>query len=175
MYFFGTCFQYPIIPQVEYAFLGADSKILLCGTLTDPPEGEINEYETSPLGTISFDGLKIGGLVCNDMWANPQCTPMADPHLSQKLSQMGAAVILHAVNGGRDDNLFHRDVIRPFHEANVRMRAHAGKVWIVTVDNCHPMNIGCSAPSGVLTRDGEWAYKSPYEGEDLFSYTIELD
>ena len=156
-------------------FLGFHSKILLCGTLTDPPEGEINEYDTSPLGSISFHGVRVGGLVCNDMWANPQCTPMPDAHLSQQLSQMGASIILHAVNGGRDDHAFHRDVIRPFYEANLRMRARAGRIWIVTVDNCHPTDVGCSSPSGVITPEGEWAHKSPYSGEHLFCHTIELD
>ena len=53
----------------------------------DPPQGEINDYAIRPLRTFEIKGIRVGGLICNDMWANPQCTPMPDPHLSQKLSK----------------------------------------------------------------------------------------
>jgi len=62
-----------------------------------------------------------------------------------------------------------------FHESNLRMRARAGSLWIVTVDNCHPPEIPCSAPSGVVTPNGDWAVKTPPQGEQYFACTISLE
>ena len=122
-----------------------------------------------------MNGFPVGGLICNDLWANPQCTPGPDPHLTQQLAEMGARVIFHAVNGGRDGSDYARDVIWPFHESNLLMRTKAGKVWIVTVDNCHPTDIPCSAPSGVIDPQGQWTVKAKPVGEQFFVHTIELE
>ena len=109
------------------------------------------------------------------MWANPGCTPMPDPHLSQKLAEMGAKIIFQAVNGGRNGSDWSRNVFWPFHETNLRIRAQTGKIWIVTVDNCHPTNIPCSCPSGVLQPNGNWAVKTPDQGEQMAVYTIAIE
>ena len=179
----GTCFIEPddgkCYNQIRFydgdgTFLGFHNKTLTCGTMTKPPKGEINHYAVRPLRTFRLKGITIGGLICNDMWANPACTPMPDPHLSQQLSEMGARIVFHAINGGRSGNEWSRQVYWPFHETNLRMRAAAGKLWIVTADNCSPTNIPCSAPSGVLRPDGQWATKAPNQGENVLVYTIEL-
>ncbi len=99
---------------------------------------------------------------------------MPDAHLAQKLSNEGARIIFHAVNGGRNGGAWSEQVNWPFHETNLRMRAVAGKVWIVTADNCFPMNIPCSAPSGVLQPNGQWAAKAPRKGEHVLVHTIRL-
>lgn len=156
-------------------YLGSHSKILLCGSMSKPSKGEINHYATSVLRTFKLKGISIGGLICNDMWGNPACTPMADTHLSQQLSDMGAKIVFHAINGGRDGGDWSEQVNWPFHESNLRMRAAAGKVWIVSADNCHPIDIPCSAPTGVLNPKGQWVVKSPKQGEHMVVYTIELD
>ena len=130
----GTCFKEPdglIYDQLRFydaqgGYLGFHSKILRCGTMSEPTEGEINAYAATPLRTFSFKDIPVGGLICNDLWANPQCTPMPDPHLTQQLAQMGARVIFHAVNGGRDGGAWSRGVCWNFHESNLRMRAAAG-------------------------------------------------
>ncbi|MHC4494486.1 MAG: hypothetical protein ACYSYM_01545 [Planctomycetota bacterium] len=83
-------------------------------------------------------------------------------------------IIFHAVNGGRNGSEWSRKVYWPFHEANLRIRAQTSKLWIVTADNCHPTNIPCSAPSGVVKPDGNWAAKTPDQGEHMAVYTIEL-
>lgn len=180
----GTCFVEPddgqCYNQLRFydaagKFLGFHSKTLRCGTMTEPTEGEINHFAARPLKTFQLKGITVGGLICNDMWANPGCTPMPDPHLSQQLVQRGAKIIFQAVNGGRDGSAWSREVYWPFHETNLRIRAQAGKVWIVTTDNCHPADIPCSAPSGVLKPDGNWAVKTPDQGEQMVVYTIELD
>ena len=179
----GTCFIEPhngrCYNQLRFydrsgAFLGFHAKILRCGTMTDPLRGEINHYATVPLRTFSFEGTTAGGLICNDLWGNPDCTPMPDPHLTQQLARLGAKVIFHAVNGGRDDSDFSRVTVFHFHQSNLQMRAHAGGLWIVTVDNASPLDKPCSAPCGVVAPDGSWAVRTSPVGEQFFAWTIDV-
>jgi predicted amidohydrolase len=116
----------------------------------------------------------VGGLICNDMWANPMCTPMDDPHLARRLGEMGARVIFHAVNGGRDGGPFSRTTVWHYHESNLVMRAMAAGAWIVTVDNCAPTHLPCSAPSGVVSPKGEWLVRAEPMGEQFFVMDIPL-
>jgi len=180
----GTCFVEPddgkCYNQIRFYdkqgnFLGFHNKTLTCGSMTDPPKGEINHYAVRPLRTFEFEGITVGGLICNDMWGNPGCTPMPETHLSQQLSDKGARIIFHAINGGRDGGQWSREVFWPFHESNMRIRAQAGKLWIVSADNCAPTSIPCSAPSGVLGPDGNWVVKAPEQGEHIVVYTIVLE
>lgn len=179
----GTCFIEPddgkCYNQVRFydahgRFLGFHPKTLRCGTMTKPTQGEINHYAARPLRTFQLKGITVGALICNDMWANPGCTPMPDPHLSQQLAEKGAKIIFHAVNGGRNGSEWSRKVFWPFHETNLRIRAQTGKVWIATTDNCFPMDIPCSAPSGVIRPNGNWAVQTPDQAEQMVVYTIEL-
>jgi len=178
----GTCFVEPedqkCYNQIRFykpdgEYLGFHSKTLTCGSLTVPSKGEINHYAISPLKTFDYNGIRIGGLICNDLWANPGCTPIPDPHLTQQLSEMGAKIIFHAVNGGRSASEW-SDVAWHYHESNLRMRANAGELWIVTVDNCNPIELRCSAPSGIINPQGEWILKAVPKGEQFFSYTIQI-
>lgn len=171
----GQCYNQIRFYDAEGNYLGAHTKTLRCGTMTDPPQGEINDYGVRPLRTVQLCGITVGGLICNDMWANPMCTPMPDPHLSQQLAEMGARVIFHAINGGRNGSDWSRNVFWPFHETNLRIRAQAGKLWIVTADNCAPENIPCSAPSGVLAPSGNWAACAPQQGRHVVVHTIVLE
>jgi predicted amidohydrolase len=171
----GQCYNQIRFYDEAGQFLGFHAKILRCGSLTDPPKGEINHYATVPLRTFEIGGIRVGGLICNDMWANPQCTPMPDPHLSQQLSEAGARIIFVAINGGRSGNEWSEDVNWPYHETNMRMRAAAGKLWLVSADNCAPSDIPCSAPSGVLQPSGAWAAQAPNQGEHVVVYTIPLE
>lgn len=172
----GTCFREPedgkIYNQIRFydrtgRNLGFHAKILLCGTLEDPPQGELTEFATHPLSVVELDGVVVGGLICNDLWATPECTPVDDPHLTQKLARMGARVIFHAVNGGRDGGPW-SSVAWTYHEANLRMRARAARVWIVTVDSADPVHIPSSAPSGVLDPEGNWVVRAEPRGEHYF-------
>ena len=172
----GTCYREPddgrTYNQVRFydrsgAYLGFHSKTLLCGTLQDEPEGEIRDFAVRPPRTFDLHGVCVGALICNDLWANPECTPMDDPHLTQKLARMGAKVIFHAVNGGRDGGEWSR-VAWQYHEANLRMRARAAGVWIVTVDSAHPVELPCSAPCGVVAPDGRWTIRTQPRGERYF-------
>jgi len=170
----GRCYNQIRFYEKDGSYLGFHSKTLTCGSLTDPPGGEINHYAVAPLRTFVLCGVPAGGLICNDLWANPGCTPVPDPHLSQQLARMGARVVFHAVNGGRNGSAYAREVVWPFHESNLLMRARAGRLWIVTVDNCSPADRPCSAPSGVVSPAGQWVIKAKPMGEDLFVHTIEI-
>jgi hypothetical protein len=82
--------------------------------------------------------------------------------------------VFHAVNGGRDGSEWSA-VNERYHESNLRMRASAGRLWIVTVDSCHPVSLPCSAPSGVVAPDGSWAVRAAPQGEQYFHHVIDLD
>ena len=179
----GTCFleddgkKYNQVrfyrPDGEY--LGFHSKILLCGSVSGGPDGEIHNFSSTDLKVFSWrDGIRIGGLICNDLWANPECTSMPDPHLSQRLAEMEAGIIFHAVNGGRNGSEWSR-LTWGFHEANTRMRARAGKLWIVTADSSRPVHLPCSAPSGVISPNGIYKCRTAERGEQYYAYTIGSD
>jgi predicted amidohydrolase len=179
----GTCFVEDdnyCYNQIRFytpdgTYLGFHSKILRCGTLTDPPVGEINHYHLTDLKTFCWlPDLKVGGLICNDLWANPECTPMADTHLSQQLARMGARIVFHAVNGGRNGSEW-SEVAWHYHDANLRMRARAGKIWIVTTDSSTPLHLPCSAPGGVISPQGNWVSRTLPQGLQFFVYTLQLD
>lgn len=178
----GTCYLEDdglIYNQLRFyerdgTYLGFHSKTLTCGTWDEPPRGEINDYAVRPLRVFRFRGVTVGGLICNDLWANPECTPVPDPHLTQQLARLGARVIFHAVNGGRDGGPYSRHVAWPFHTANLQMRARAARIWIATVDNSHPFHWPCSAPSGVVAPDGHWAVQAPDMGEAFYVHTLDI-
>jgi predicted amidohydrolase len=179
----GTCFVEPedgrCYNQIRFyaadgTYQGFHSKTLTCGSLEQPSRGEIEHYAVRPLRLFDLLGVPVGGLICNDLWANPQCTPGPDPHLTQQLAGMGARIIFHAVNGGRDGGEW-SGVAWRFHEANLQMRARAAGAWIVTVDSSFPHKWPCSAPSGVINPDGAWVCRSESVGEQLFVHDLQLD
>lgn len=155
-------------------YLGFHSKILLCQNVLNLEEGECHDFSSTELKTFEINGIVIGGLVCNDMWANPKFTDVDDPHLVQKLARMGAKIILHGVNGGSRDQSVSSKAARMYHEANLLMRAMAGNVWIATVDNSHPTDQYSAAPSGIVSPDGQWHVKTEWSGEEYFVSEISL-
>ncbi len=169
----NNCYNQIRFYDAEANFLGFHSKILRCGDLGDCTKGEINDYNTTPLRTFEFKGIIIGGLICNDLWANPVCTTLPDTHLSQQLSEMGARIIFHAVNGGRSESEL-SDIYWNYHLTNLLIRAMSGGVWIVTADNSHPLNLNSSSPSGVINPEGKWVCETEARGVQYFSYTIEI-
>lgn len=158
----------------EGRLLGFHSKILRCGDHRDPEAGEINQYSTTPLRTFQFDDVTVGGLICNDLWANPGCTTLPDTHLTQRLSEMGAQIIFHAVNGGRDATKW-SEVNWKFHDSNLRMRAKSARLFIVSADSAHPVKLRSSAPSGVIDPTGQWVCETEDKGVQYFIHTIRLE
>jgi predicted amidohydrolase len=150
------------------------AKALTCGTLTDPPRGKIERFAVAPVTTRLFGDVTTGALICNDLWANPACTPGPDPHLTQQSARAGACIIFHAVNGGRDGSEWSQ-VAWQYHESNLRMRARAGSLCFVTVDSCEPLGMPCSSPSGVINPRGEWMVRTAPCGEELFVSDIDLE
>jgi predicted amidohydrolase len=169
----GVCYNQVRFYAASGDYLGFHAKTLRCASLTDPPVGELNDYGCVPLRVFEFAGVPVGALICNDLWANPGCTPMPDPHLVQQLGAMGARVVFHAVNGGRGPGAW-SDVCWHYHDSNLRMRAQAAGVWVVTVDNSEPSWLRCSAPSGVVAPDGTWQCRAPAFGRRFFYHDIEL-
>lgn len=156
-------------------FLGFHSKILLCRKMADPTaKGEVDSFKSTPLRVFELQGLTVGGLVCNDLWANPEWTPMPDPYLARQLAKLGARIIFHSVNAGQDDGE-NWALNHAFHEANLRMRARSAGVWIVVAEAADPAGRKRSnSPSGVVDPDGHWAVQADSKGEQFFAHTIEL-
>lgn len=170
----GKCYNQLRFYRPTGEYLGFHSKTLVCGTMAEPPAGEINHYAVARLKVFPWNPhLTIGGLICNDVWANPECTPMPDPHLTQRLATMGARIVFHAVNGWRDGGEA-SELNWRYHEANLRMRARAGGLWVVTVDNAEPLKLPCSSPSGVVDPKGNWACRAPARGLRFFTHDIVL-
>ncbi|HYK87837.1 MAG TPA: carbon-nitrogen hydrolase family protein, partial [Acidobacteriota bacterium] len=143
----GTCFEEPAdrqrydqvrIYDRDGNYLGFHAKVLLCRRVADPgSEGEIGYFKTKPVRTFLLNGVTIGALVCNDMWANPEWTPQDDPHLLQQLSRMGARVVFLSVNSGQAKEE-EWALNREYHDSNLRLRARAAKTWIVSADASDP-------------------------------------
>lgn len=178
----GTCYIEPAVGksynQLRFYdatgdFLGFHSKTLLTGDPRDPTVGEINHYAVNVMQTFTLNGIRIAGLIGNDLWADPSLTPQNDIHLSQKMASMGVRIIFHAGNTRADQGTL-PDVRRDLHNANLQLRAQAGAVWIISVDNAHPLDQPTGSPSGIVAPDGRWQYQSPAHGEHLFTHTLEL-
>ena len=171
----GRCYNQIRLYRPNGEFLGFHSKTLLCAAmLARSANDEINHFAVQPLRTYDWaPGVRLGLLICNDLWANPCWTPMADAHLTRELAGMGARVVLHAVNGGRDGS--ERAKLNwQYHESNLRLRAAASRLWVATVDNAAPPELPCSSPGGVVGPNGEWVCRAPVQGEQLFVHTMDL-
>jgi predicted amidohydrolase len=170
----GKCYNELRFYGKDGGYMGFHSKQLRCGTVDAKGglQGEITVYAAQGLNLFCFEATPIGGLICNDMWANPQCTVQADPNLCRELSRKGARIVFHAVNGGRDKSPWSQETSWNFHQSNLQMRALAGKVHIVTVDNAFPLDQPCAAPSGVIGPDGRWLCKTNPMGVQYFAHTV---
>jgi len=153
-------------PEGEY--LGFHAKILRCSSLQYPGTGEMADYVEGALRTFDWGGVRLGVLICNDLWATPRWTTMPNPYLPWKLKQMGAQLILHAIHSGRDQR--HRS----FHESSTELWARALQVPILQV-NAAPSDGGpVNAPSGLVGPDGNRHVIVPDCGEQYFTCEIDL-
>ena len=190
----GTCFEAPDRRRYNAQrfydrsgeYLGFHAKILLCRRMSDPEaKSEVDCFQTRPLRTFNLGGITVGGLICNDYWANPEWTPMDDPHLAHRLGEMGARVIFVSANTGRSRSGDAQQLSRAFHESNILMRARAAKTWVIVVNAGEPAGFQgessdagprlLHAPSGVVAPNGSWARTVPALDEQFFVHTIELD
>jgi predicted amidohydrolase len=171
----GLCYDQLRFYDTDGSYLGFHSKTLTCGTLGVPSRGEVEHFSVAPLRTFTIKGIPCGGLVCNDMWANPGYTPVPDPHLSQKLADAGARIVFHSVNGDRDGSAWSTDSSWNYHKSNLELRARAGRLFIVTVDNCAPLDVPCASPGGVVGPEGTWLARTPRQGEHVFVFDVGLE
>ncbi len=144
--------------------LGFHAKILLCKRTREPELlGESDQFATAPLMSFQLKGITVGGLICNDMWANPEWTPGADPFLARQLAHLGAKVIFLAINSGVGEGE-ELALNRSFHEVNMRLRARASGVWIVAADAADPHGkLQSNAPSGIIGPNGDWVHRASSE------------
>lgn len=166
------CYNQIRFYEKDGSYLGFHAKTLLCSSRLDEPyEGEITYFSTKILEVFSFQGVVIGGLICNDLWANPGATPMPDTHLTHLLARMGAKIIFHAVNGGRGEPESIA-LNRAFHESNQCLRAMVDGLYIVSVDNAFPLTKDNSCSGGVISPAGKHIVKLPTRGEAFFVHEI---
>jgi len=170
--FLGTCIKEKIgndtivYNQVrayspEGPLLGKQSKVLLCSPIDAPGTGEMHDYGQGFLEPIQWNGLKIGILICNDLWATPGYTTIANTYLPLQLKQMGAEVIFHSINSGLNQRY------RKFHESSVELWAYTNGIPILEVNAAkgeRPVN----AQSGLVDKNGERTLEVPLVGEQLF-------
>lgn len=157
-------------------YLGYHAKILLCRRMSDPAaKAEVDSFQSRPLRTFNLFGLTTGGLICNDMWANPEYTPMDDPYLARRLADMGADLIFVSAFTGRGvgDSFA---LSRAFHESNLRMRARGAKRWVVSVNAADAAGEkGLHAPSGVIAPDGTWVKMITPSNEQFFVHDLAIE
>jgi len=160
----------------EGDYLGFHAKILLCRWMADPKrKGEVDYFKSSPLRTFQLEGLTVAGLVCNDLWANPEWTPMPDPHLARQLADQGARVLFFSVNSGQDEGetlALHR----AFRKSNLRLRARSAKLWVIVANASDPKGQReANCHSGVLAPDGHWVVQADPKGEQFFAQTLVVE
>lgn len=153
-------------PTGEY--LGAYSKILLGSSLRQPGTGEMRAYVGGSLRTFAWNGIRFGVLICNDLWATPGSTTLANPYLPWQLKEMGAEVIFHAVSTG------HVPRYRPFHESSQELWAWSLGIPVVVANAIHDKTSPTNCRSGVVGMDGLRSHEVPEAGEQFFSHALTL-
>ncbi len=162
------CYNQVRVYSPEGEFLGFHAKILRCSSLRYPGTGEMSEYVEGALRTFHWRGICFGCLICNDLWATPGYTAIANPYLPWKLKQMGAQFIVHAINSGCDQRY------RPFHEASQELWAAALEIPIVSVNAAARPGEAVNAASGLVGPEGTRLVVAPVEGEQWFTCEIAL-
>lgn len=147
-------------------FLGAYSKILLGSSLRQPGTGEMRDYVGGDLRTFTWNGLCFGVLICNDLWATPGSTTIANPYLPWQLKKMGAELIFHPVSTG------HVARYRPYHESNQSLWAWSLGIPIVTTNAIHDLTSLTNCRSGVVDTSGNRICEAPDAGEQFFSHVL---
>jgi hypothetical protein len=102
-------------------------------------------------------GLKVGTLICNNLWVTPGFSDGPNPHLSRSVARAGAQVIFHAVNSGSDQRF------RAYHESNLTVRAAEANCPIVVVNAYSPPAINAS--SGVVGTQFRYVSSLPRDRE----------
>jgi predicted amidohydrolase len=110
------------------------------------------------------NGLKVGTLICNDLWVTPGFTDGPNPHLTLQQARAEVQVIFHAVNSGSNAKY------REYHESNLKVRSAEAKCPIVIVNAAADEPINCA--SGVVV-DFEYVKALPTKGEVVETVTFQ--
>jgi predicted amidohydrolase len=162
------CYNQVRLYSPEGDYLGNHAKILRCSPPDMPGTGEMTHYVEGRLRTFDWRGIRLGILICNDLWATPGYTTMPNPYLPWKLKQMGAQVILHAIYSGSQQDY------RPFHESSVELWARALRIPIVEVNAAVPEGQKVNAASGVVGSAGRRLLSVCDEGEQFFTCQLAI-
>jgi len=162
------CYNQVRVYAPEGDYLGYHAKILRCSWLSRPGTGEMRDYVEGSLRVFAWRDITFGVLICNDLWATPSYTTMPNPYLPWQLHRMGARLLLHAVNSGRDQRF------RPFHESSTELWARALEIPIVQANAADPDGGPVNAPSGAVGPDGVRHLRVPEVGEQYFTCEVEV-
>ena len=165
---YEKCWNQIRVYSPEGNLLIAYSKILRCSPIDAPGTGEMLAYEEGKLQTFSWNGIQFGTLICNDLWATPGYTTIANPYLPLKLKDMGAEVIFHAINSGK--NLRYK----AFHESSAELWAQSLGIPIIEVNAAQGTD-PANAQSGLIASNGERTVKVSEIGSQFFIVDIELE
>ena len=161
------CYNQVRVYNPDGEYLGNHSKILLCSPTDFPGTGEMHNYGQGKINVIDWEGIKIGMLICNDLWATPGYTTIANPYLPLKLKQLGANVIFHSINSGSGQRY------KNFHESSVELWSYTLGIPILEV-NAAAGSEAVNARSGLVNHQGERTLIAPDIGEQLFLCEIEI-
>jgi predicted amidohydrolase len=128
----------------------------------------MRSYVGGTLRTFTWNGICFGVLICNDLWATPGSTTIANPYLAWQLKEMGAEIIFHSVSTG------HVPRYRPYHESNQALWAWSLGIPIVTANAVHDETSPTNGRGGVVGADGLRRSDVPDAGEQFFSEVIAL-
>lgn len=120
--------------------------------------GDARDYSAGGFPLVhTVEGIKVGTLICNDLWVTPGYTDGPNPHLTLRQAKAGARVIFHAVNSGNDQRF------REYHESNLKLRAAEARCPIV-IANAAVAEGEVNCASGVVV-GFDYARILPRQGE----------
>lgn len=161
----GTCWQANGQTTNEILIIDAEGKVIARYVKRCLTYGEAKNFKAGDTPLVhQVNGLKVGTLICNDLWVTPGFTDGPNPHLTLQQARAGAQVIFHAVNSG--SNLKFRE----YHESNVKVRSAEAKCPIVIVNAAGDEPINCT--SGVVV-DFEYVHALPTRGEVVETVTFQ--
>ena len=158
-------------PFIQVCIIGPDGKIIGVHNKTLPTDGDLQwclRGRPRDLRTHTLAGLTFGNTICNDFWANPNCTTLKDINIPLILGRKGAKVIFHSIASGHDLKFL------DFHTTRMEDRAVRSGAWVVTANHVADSKKPVNAPSGIVAPDGRWRFKAPLKGRCLYVQEISV-
>jgi predicted amidohydrolase len=161
----GTCWKENDQTTNEIQIIDADGKLVGRYAKRCLTYGEAKNFKVGDTPLVhQVKDLKVGTLICNDLWVTPGFTDGPNPHLTLQQARAGAQVIFQAVNSGSNARY------REYHESNLKVRSAEAKCPIVVVNAAADEPINCA--SGVVA-DFEYVKALPTRGEVVETVTFQ--